>query len=74
MALLYIKCICLYLDQVCLFARKMGSSTIHSVMSYLQPLELCGGIKKTLWELSQLVTTENPVKERPQITVRAHRV
>ncbi len=36
-------------------------------MSHLQLMELCGGIKKTFWELSQLVTIEIPVKERPQI-------
>ncbi len=32
-------------------------------MSHLQALELCDGIKKTLWELCQVVTTDIPVKE-----------
>ncbi len=36
---------------------------INSVVSYLHVLELCGSIKKTLWESCQLVIVEMTVKK-----------
>ncbi len=38
----------------------------HPVMSHLQILELCGSIKKAIWELGQLVTMEIPIKKDPK--------
>ncbi len=41
---------------------------MHSVMSHLQLLELCGRIKETLWEPCQLVVVEFPEKQNENNT------